>query len=51
LAPFKILVEEAGGKFASFQAEDTIYAGNAYACAPGLESAVHELLALNGPNP
>ena len=47
LAPFKILVEEAGGKFASLQGEDTIYAGNAYACSPALEPAVHELLDLN----
>jgi histidinol phosphatase-like enzyme (inositol monophosphatase family) len=44
LAPLKILVEEAGGKFASFQGENTIYGGNAYACAPGLEPYVHELL-------
>ena len=44
LAPLKILVEEAGGKFASFQGENTIYGGNAYACAPGLEPYVRELL-------
>jgi histidinol phosphatase-like enzyme (inositol monophosphatase family) len=45
LAPLKILVEEAGGKFGSFDGENTIYGGNAYTCAPGLESYVRELLA------
>ncbi len=45
VAPLKILVEEAGGKFGSFDGENTIYGGNAYACAPGLEAYVKELLA------
>ena len=45
LAPLKILVEEAGGKFGSFDGENTIYAGNGYACTPGLEPVVKELLA------
>ena len=44
LAPLKILIEEAGGKFNSFDGENTIYGGNAYACAPGLESYVRELM-------
>ncbi|MBV9304229.1 MAG: inositol monophosphatase [Acidobacteriaceae bacterium] len=44
LAPFKLLTEEAGGKFASFDGETTIYGGNAYACAPGLEPYVQELV-------
>ncbi len=44
LAPLKLLIEEAGGRFASFAGENTIYGGNAYACAPGLESCVKELL-------
>lgn len=44
LAPLKLLVEEAGGKFASFAGENTIYGGNAFACTPGLESYVKELL-------
>ncbi len=44
LAPLKILTEEAGGVFRSFAGEDTIYSGNAYACTPGLESFVKELL-------
>lgn len=44
LAPLKLLVEEAGGKFASFAGENTIYGGNAFACVPGLEAYVRELL-------
>ncbi len=44
LAPLKLLVEEAGGKFGSFAGENTIYGGNAYACVPGLEPYVRELL-------
>lgn len=44
LAPLKLLVEEAGGKFGSFDRENTIYGGNAYACVPSLEPYVHELL-------
>jgi histidinol-phosphatase len=44
LAPLKLLIEEAGGRFASFDGEDTIYGGNAYACAPGLEKYVKALL-------
>lgn len=45
LAPFKIIIEEAGGRFASFAGERTIYGGNAYACTPGLEPYVQQLLA------
>lgn len=45
VAPLKILVEEAGGKFGSFDGKNTIYGGNAYACTPGLEAYVRELLA------
>jgi len=44
LAPLKLLVEEAGGRFGSFNGENTIYGGNAYACVPGLEPYVRELL-------
>jgi histidinol phosphatase-like enzyme (inositol monophosphatase family) len=44
LAPLKLLIEEAGGRFASFEGENTIYGGNAYACVPGLEPYVKELL-------
>jgi histidinol-phosphatase len=48
LAPLKLLIEEAGGKFASFRGENTIYGGNAYACVPGLEPYVLELLSQDG---
>jgi histidinol phosphatase-like enzyme (inositol monophosphatase family) len=44
LAPLSILIEEAGGIFASFAGERTVHAGNAYACVPGLEPYVEELL-------
>jgi histidinol-phosphatase len=44
LAPLKILIEEAGGRFGSFAGERTIYGGNAYACTPGLELSVKQLL-------
>lgn len=44
LAALKILVEEAGGKFASFDGASTIYSGNAYACTPGMVPYVKELL-------
>lgn len=44
LAPLKILIEEAGGRFSSFGGENTIYGGNAYACAPGLEATVKQLM-------
>lgn len=44
LAPLKLLVEEAGGRFCNFDGGSTIYGGNAYGCTPGLESYVRELL-------
>jgi histidinol phosphatase-like enzyme (inositol monophosphatase family) len=44
LAALKILVEEAGGRFASFSGQNTIYGGNAYACTPALESYVQNLI-------
>ncbi|MBV8834434.1 MAG: hypothetical protein JO108_34990 [Acidobacteriaceae bacterium] len=44
LAPLKILVEEAGGKFKSFDGTSTIYGGNAYACTPALEPYVRQLV-------
>jgi len=43
-APFKILIEEAGGVFNSFDGKSGIYGGNGYACTPGLEPYVRELL-------
>jgi len=44
LAPFQLLIEEAGGVFSSFDGRSTIYGGDAYACAPGLEAHVRSLL-------
>jgi hypothetical protein len=44
LAPFKLLIEEAGGVFKSFTGEKTIYGGNCFACAPGLESHLRDFL-------
>lgn len=46
LAPLKIIVEEAGGKFASLDGENTIYGGHAYACAPGLEPALQRFIGI-----
>jgi histidinol-phosphatase len=44
LAPLKLLIEEAGGRFAAFNGKSSIYEGNAYACTPALERYVFELL-------
>lgn len=44
LAPLKIIIEEAGGIFGNFDGSNTIYGGNAWACAPGLSDYVQELL-------
>ena len=43
-AALKIIVEEAGGRFASFAGENTIYGGNGYACTPALQPFVQDLL-------
>ena len=43
-APLKIIVEEAGGRFAAFDGSNSIYEGNGYACTPALEPYVRELL-------
>ena len=42
-AALKIIVEEAGGRFASFSGESTIYAGTGYACTPALEKCVQDI--------
>lgn len=44
LAPLKLILEEAGCKFASFTGANTIYGGDAWACVPGLEGYVQELI-------
>jgi fructose-1,6-bisphosphatase/inositol monophosphatase family enzyme len=36
-AALKIIVQEAGGRFASFSGKDSIYEGNGYACTPAME--------------
>ena len=46
LAPLKIIVEEAGGHFLTFDGRRTIYGGNCVAFAPGLEASVRALLSL-----
>jgi len=42
-APLKILVEEAGGRFAAFDGSNSIYKSNGYACTPGLEPYIQDL--------
>lgn len=37
LAPLKVLIEEAGGKFFNMDGGNSIYAGNCLACTPALE--------------
>lgn len=44
LAPLKILIEEAGGVFSSFNGVNTIYGGNAYACTPGMQPHMQRFL-------
>lgn len=44
LAALKILVEEAGGLFGAFDGSNSIYKGNAWACAPGMRPYVAKLL-------
>lgn len=46
LAPLKIIVEEAGGRFFNFDGRSSIYGGNCVACAPGLEAATKSFLGL-----
>jgi histidinol phosphatase-like enzyme (inositol monophosphatase family) len=43
-AALKIVIEEAGGRFSSLDGENTIYGGSAYACTPGLEPYIWELI-------
>ena len=46
LAPLKIIIEEAGGRFFNFDGRSSIYAGNCVACAPALEAATRSFLGL-----
>ena len=45
LAPAKILVEEAGGRFTDFEGRDSIYSGTALATNGRLHDAVLSVLA------
>src|SRR5262249_40443635 len=44
-APLKIIAEEAGARFFSFEGQSTIYGGNCVICAPGLESIARKFVA------
>ena len=44
LAALKLIIEEAGGRFGSFDGRNTIYGGDAWACVPGLELHVREFV-------
>jgi fructose-1,6-bisphosphatase/inositol monophosphatase family enzyme len=44
LAPLKIILEESGARFCSFDGQPTIYGGNCIAYAPTLETHVKDLL-------
>lgn len=46
LAPFQLILKEAGCRFGSFDGRDTIYGGDAWACVPGLEPVVRELISM-----
>lgn len=44
-APLKVILEEAGARYLNIDGGCSIYAGNALACAPGLEQEVKSFLA------
>lgn len=46
MAPLKIVVEEAGGRFFNFDGGSSIYGGNCVCCAPGLEEEVRRFLGI-----
>lgn len=45
LAPLKIIIEEAGGKFVNFDGGSSIYGGNGIGYVPALEPVVRDILA------
>ncbi|MEO8658035.1 MAG: inositol monophosphatase family protein [Bryobacteraceae bacterium] len=47
MAPLKIVVEEAGGRFFNFDGGSSIYGGNCVCCAPGLEGEARRFLGLD----
>jgi histidinol phosphatase-like enzyme (inositol monophosphatase family) len=46
LAPVKLVVEEAGGRFLNFDGGSSIYGGNCVCCVPALERDVREFLGI-----
>jgi|HigsolmetaAR202D_1030399.scaffolds.fasta_scaffold15951_2 Archaeal fructose-1,6-bisphosphatase and related enzymes of inositol monophosphatase family len=46
LAPLKILVEEAGGRFFNYDGGSSIYGGNCVCCTPALESEARRFLGI-----
>ena len=47
LAPLKVLIEEAGGRFFNFDGGSSIYAGNCLACTPALEPELRRFFVRN----
>lgn len=48
LAPIRVIVEEAGGRFFNFDGGHSIHAGNCVVCVPGLEGEVKRFLTGEG---
>lgn len=46
LAPLKVIVEEAGGRFFNFDGGASIHGGNCICCTPGLEGELRRFLGL-----
>jgi histidinol-phosphatase len=44
LAPLKVIIEEAGGRFFNFDGGSTIYGGNCIACVPALEAEMRRFV-------
>lgn len=44
LAPIRLIIEEAGGRFFNFDGGNSIHAGNCVVCAPALEGEVRRFL-------
>jgi histidinol-phosphatase len=49
LAPLKVIIEEAGGKFFNFDGGSSIYGGNCAACVPALEAELRRFLSVVRP--
>lgn len=46
-APIKVILEEAGARYMNVDGGSSIYAGNAFGCAPGLEQELRRFLGLS----